>query len=356
MNPHAPPVLSWRLAHGDRRLSALAALMVFALLATLVPSSPTAADTSDDEQFQAAFEDEDLDDDLDDLGLVPLTAGGFHTCAIDSDGDAYCWGRNDKAQLGNPEADDPEKSPVRVGDVVKDSRIKKSGLFLGFQTYEEQPEFKQLAAGDRHTCGLDENGDAFCWGKNADGQLGTGEFGDTEDRPAPVNVPNDTNDTNDTNDATFTQLTAGEDHTCGLNEEGKAFCWGQNANGQLGNGDSDGTEAEPVVVKAPNDTNDTNDTNSTTFVQLAAGEEHTCALDDDGGAWCWGRGANGALGNDNDDRETTPVAVAAPQSEGDPVSFEQLAAGNQHTCGLAQDGDAYCWGATNGPPVEVVGR
>ncbi|BEL05700.1 hypothetical protein Q0Z83_038910 [Actinoplanes sichuanensis] len=84
--------------------------------------------------------------------------------------------------------------------------------------------------------------------------------------------------------------------------------------------------------------------------QVTAGTYHTCARDGDGRAYCWGDAGAGQTGSESDSGlQLTPAIVATG------VPFTQLAAGGYHTCGLAGDGTAYCWGAGAGvSPVAVT--
>ncbi|GAB1688659.1 hypothetical protein KRM28CT15_04620 [Krasilnikovia sp. M28-CT-15] len=98
----------------------------------------------------------------------------------------------------------------------------------------------------------------------------------------------------------FTQLTAGNNHTCGLGSDTRTYCWGWGPDGQLGNGTVD-ESTTPVPVKAPN---------GVSFTQLTAGEGHTCGLGNDTRTYCWGWGADGQLGNGGTANRSSPVAVS----------------------------------------------
>ncbi|MCI0438181.1 MAG: RCC1 repeat-containing protein, partial [Chloroflexi bacterium] len=157
---------------------------------------------------------------------------------------------------------------------------------------------------------------AYCWGEAANGQLGNG---DTDDQRTPDRVDGD---------VTFRAIAAGAAHVCGLTSRGAAYCWGQNTAGQLGNG-STGNETRPAPVEG-----------DLRFRSVAAGSTHSCGIDMNSGALCWGEGANGRLGNGAlSDIYDVPVPVA---SAGE---FVSLALGWAHTCGLSPGGAGYCWGA-----------
>ena len=183
-------------------------------------------------------------------------------------------------------------------------------------------------AGDNHTCAI-EKGKAYCWGSNDHGELGDGG---TTDSGVPVAV--------DTSGVlagkTVTQIAAGEDYTCVLDSAGAAYCWGWNGKGQLGDG-STTDSGVPVAV----------DTSGVlagkTVTQIAAGEDYTCVLDSAGAAYCWGGNDFGGLGDGSTNGSSIPVAV----DTGGVLTGKALthiAAGDFTTCVLDSTGAAYCWG------------
>jgi alpha-tubulin suppressor-like RCC1 family protein len=231
-----------------------------------------------------------------------LVAGYFHTCGLAPDGTAYCWGANGFGQLGTgiDNFHDHETTPVAV---------------IGGLT------FTSIVAGGNHTCALTVGGTAYCWGWNLSGELGDGT---RTNRVVPVAV---------SGGQTFTSLFAGYSHSCGLTLGGAAYCWGENNWGQV-DGILVPTQAwayktSPVAVAG-----------GLTFMSLAAGLNHTCGLTSHGMAYCWGVDGNGQLGAGLNGGATLngPVPVLGG------LTFTRLAAGEQHTCGLATDGTAYCWG------------
>lgn len=131
-------------------------------------------------------------------------------------------------------------------------------------------------------------------------------------------------------DFAFSTLTVGSNHACGL-AYGLTYCWGYNTLGELGSGSLSYSRALQTVAGDHG------------FVSIAAGSDHTCALDAGGAAWCWGRDQSGQLG---DGGETTFESVPVPVAGGH--TWRTLDAGNEGTCGLAEDGLTYCWGSING--------
>lgn len=179
--------------------------------------------------------------------------------------------------------------------------------------------FVLVAAGEDHTCGLDEGGRARCWGLNRNGQLGDGT---RVDRTAPTEVGD--------GQLQLRSLVAGISHTCGLSPDGSAFCWGRNVEGQLGDGTRNDRAAPVRVVGGQR------------FASIAAGGLHTCALATDGAAYCWGSGANGQLG---DGSSGLSAGSAAPVKVSGSLRFDSVSAGGLHSCGLTAGGDLYCWGS-----------
>ncbi len=204
--------------------------------------------------------------------FAALTAGSVHTCGLDTSGAAWCWGRDNWGQLGDgDDGQGDEYAPVPVA---------------GGHT------FAALTAGSVHTCGIDAAGAAWCWGWDRRGQVGDGDDGQG-DKFAPVPVAGG---------HTFADLTAGGLHTCGIDPSGAGWCWGAGNYGQVGDGDDgQGDEFAPVQVAGGH-----------SYTTLSAGYEHSCGLDTSGAAWCWGRDSAGQVGDGDDGQrdESAPVPVA----------------------------------------------
>lgn len=231
------------------------------------------------------------------IAFAGITGGQYHTCALDTAGAASCWGMNMMGQLGDSVIDvDVHASPVPV----------RGGLAFG-----------EITAGGYHTCGLTTTGAAYCWGANAEGQLGTG---DTATRSYPVPVGGN---------KTFASVDAGGWHTCALDSSGAAFCWGLNHDGQLGTGDT-ASSTQPVPVVG-----------GLVFTSLTVGSYHSCGLIATGAAYCWGRGD--LLGTGSGTSESQPTAVAGG------LRFVRFSAGAGQTCGLTVDELVYCWNGGSAP-------
>lgn len=127
----------------------------------------------------------------------------------------------------------------------------------------------------------------------------------------------------------YQSVATGGEHTCAVSEDGSAFCWGRGLDGELGIGVKE-TRGQPTRV-----------TGSFAFAQITAGDAHTCALTTDAVGLCWGSNANGQRGNPSDLRVAEPVPLLTD------VRFHSISAGGRHTCALSLDSLAYCWGANS---------
>jgi len=179
--------------------------------------------------------------------------------------------------------------------------------------------FVAVTAGSHHACGIAAGGAAYCWGDNAYGELGDGT---TVGKAAPVAVRGG---------LSFVALSAGAGHTCGVTTGGAVHCWDLNDSGQLGDGTTT-DRTTPVAVLG-----------GFTFatVTAGAGGGHTCGVTTGGATYCWGHNGFGELGDGTTTDQASPVAVA-----GGP-GFAAVSAGGGHTCGVTAAGVAYCWGYNN---------
>ena len=176
-------------------------------------------------------------------GVIAISAGESHTCALTTTGGVKCWGYNGSGQLGTGL---PANSniPVQV-----------SGLTGGVAA---------ITAGAYHTCALLTGGGVKCWGYNIYGQLG---MGDSNNRILPAVISG----------LSAAAISAGQYHTCALTTGGAVMCWGSNSNGQLGD-NSTTQRLAPVGVSGL----------ASGVSAISAGQNHTCALTMGGGVKCWG--------------------------------------------------------------------
>lgn len=192
--------------------------------------------------------------------------------------------------------------------------------------YQEGSIFTQstIAIGAEHMCMILDNASVACWGEGADGQLGNN---DTSDQSTPVYV------SSFGPGRTATAISAGARHTCALLDNGSVSCWGKGENGQLGNGALQSTSSVPSpVLPFPS---------GQKAITLSAGHSHTCAILDDGAIACWGAGSEGRLGNGGTSSSASPQLT---DSLGENRSAKSISSGLHHTCAILDNGSTLCWG------------
>ncbi len=262
-------------------------------------------------------------------GVLGVSTGGAHTCAITSGGGVQCWGSNGYGQLGDGTTLD-SVVPVEV-----------IGLGAGVAA---------ISVGGEHTCALTGAGGVRCWGLNANGQLGDGT---RIDRATPVEVTGLS--------AGVAALSAGVRHTCAVTTSGALKCWGDNFAGQLGDGMIPIDEQSFIEEGQGPDLADGSRVSPTDVVGLgsgvaavSAGYHHTCAVTTAGGVKCWGDSQWGALGVGLPPRyDIEGRLLAGVGSSGVPLDVVGLASpmvgvtvgSIGYTCAWSAVGDVSCWGS-----------
>lgn len=224
-------------------------------------------------------------------------AASNHTVGIRANGQAWAWGAN---------------SYGRIGDGTTTSRSSPVSIVGGITNWT------QVSCGAQHTAAIRANGQAWCWGRNQNGQLGNSTITGTS---SPVSVAGGITD--------WVQISAGN-HTVGVRANGQAFAWGLNGDGQLGRLNTT-NYSSPVFVA-----------NTFDWLQIAAGRYHTVGIRANGQAWSFGRNVNGQLGDNTTVNKSSPILVV-----GGFTDWVQVAAGSRHTVGIRTNGQAWCWGYNN---------
>ena len=239
-----------------------------------------------------------------DLSFSQITVNHSYSCGLTTSGAAYCWGSANSGELGDGDTGYHEVgTPTAV----------QGGL-----------SFSQISAGPGHACALTNSGAAYCWGSANGGELGDGDTGSHE-----VGTP-----TAVQGGLSFSQISAGSGHTCALTDSGAAYCWGTSDAGELGDGDTGFHKVgTPTAVQG-----------GRSFSQISAGSAHTCALTNSGAAYCWGSSNGGELG----DGDTSYHKVATPAAVQGGLVFSEISAGHSLSCALTNGGSAYCWGTSDG--------
>lgn len=345
--------------------SALLALTIVAGMAPAVIANPVGASAAESVPIDDILIDPP-EEKTDSISLSQrLAVGGRHTCAIDDIGAVWCWGSNDLGQLGPRLVDDtdtggPTPRQVELGGlravaidaaadrscaVGSDGTIRCWGQTLpsadGEPTAWATPtdvdgvvaidlqagsaEAIDVAVSFASSCALFDDGTARCWGSNRHHGLGV----------PSSELANGISTVDFGPNRHATALGSGTGHTCAVLDDGAVACWGQNAVGQLGRPDP--YDHAPAEVRLPQ---------GHRAVQVSVGDQHTCALSDEGAVWCFGDNHQLQLGT----AQTPTSAGTAVQVEVDfgsnPVPFTAIAAGAYHTCAITDTAAVACWGGS----------
>lgn len=259
------------------------------------------------------------------LKFKSIAAGSNHTCAVTGNGSTvatknqvYCWGYNNSGAVGDSGSASSLTTPVRVKwpDALKNGASGDTGV-----------KVLQVTTGYQHTCAIIATGAAYCWGYNYFGQLGDGAVltsgGNGANRLAPGSAAGA---------FTWSSISAGSYHTCGVRSTGAIYCWGYNYYGQLG--DNTGgifstadNKSSPALVSA------------LSWQSVSAGSYHTCGILSSGGGYCWGNNGSSQVGVGS-----ATTTFNTPQELSGGLVFTNISSGGSHSCGRTATG-MYCWGS-----------
>ncbi|OZG50417.1 InlB B-repeat-containing protein [Bombiscardovia coagulans] len=231
-----------------------------------------------------------------------VSAGGWHSLAVSTDGEVYGWGLNTDGQVGN------QSTAVQLTPTPIDRATNKEAL--------TGVKFTSVSGGGWHSLALDTNGKVWAWGADKYNQLGDGS---NISQWHPVRVKSD---------ISFTKISAGQFHSIGLDTSGKAYAWGSNNYGQLGDG-TNTPRTTPTPVKVDS---------GTRFKDISAGFNHSLATGLGGYRWSWGTNAQGQLGSGDTVNKTEPVQISTSPE------MKTSTAGNGHSVSLDMDGKLQAWG------------
>ena len=304
-------------------------------------------------------------------GVTAVSANGDHTCALTSAGGVKCWGYNLFGYLGNGSLAESHVPTDVVGltsgavavstaeswtcAVIAGGKVRCWGANTSNKLLSDDGSslstvpvdraglssgVSTVSAGGHHGCALLSTGGIMCWGNNDDGQLGNGSWTKSAVPKAVTGLSSG-----------VIAVAAGASHTCALTSVGGVKCWGQNTKGQLGNGS---TLDSPVPVDVVG--------LSSGVATISAGKAQTCAVTSLGAVECWGENSYGKLGNGVPGNSGVPVEVV-----GLSASAVDVSTAVEHTCALLSNGGVMCWGynyhyqlgtdakASSTVPVAVMG-
>jgi len=256
-----------------------------------------------------------------DLSLVTAVSGGrAHSLALQTSNTVRAWGRNGDGQLGNCSSTD-SPLPVTVGDNATCTTT--------------LSQITDIDGGGNHSLAVKNNDTVWAWGSNASGQLGDGS---TTSRSYAGQVKTNNTPTYLTG---ITAASAGFDHSLALKSDGTVWAWGDNTDGQLG--DSTNTNSSYAAkVKTVGATCAATNADLSSVTEVAAGAGHSLALKSDGTVWAWGNNEEGQLGDGTTANQKCAVQVT--DSMGNLTSVVHISAGWRFSVAVKSDGSVWAWG------------
>ena len=264
-----------------------------------------------------------------------ISAGQYHTCALLDNASVKCWGRNSSGRLGYGNSND-------LGDAANEMGDNLPSIDLGTGRTATA-----ISLGGSHTCALLDNASVKCWGEGSQGRLGYGNSNDLGDAANEMgdNLPIVDLGTG----RTATAISAGSMYTCALLDNASVKCWGNSDSGQLGKGN---TNALGDAANEMGDNLTIVDLGTgRTATAISAGNSHACAILDNASVKCWGNNYNGELGqgdtNYRGDAANEMGDNLSTVDLGTGRTATAMSLGSSHTCALLDNSDIKCWGDGN---------
>ena len=257
--------------------------------------------------------------------VVKIAAGESHALALTADGKVYAWGGGEKGQLGNGYNED-SNYPVLVNGITN---------------------AVDIAAGENHSVALMADGTVYAWGSNESGQIGHQQKASSvygTNASEHYNVPVIVTDFGETKHLeSIVGISAGGNHTSALTTSGVVYTWGRNVNSQLGMNDTNPADRYDVPREVLGDADSEFKYN---VAKISAGDEHTAALSQNGNVWTWGYNYYGRLGDGSGETRAMPgkVVTALNYETFDLEGIVDIGAGITHSLAIAADGSIYAWG------------
>ena len=212
-----------------------------------------------------------------------------------------------------------EKGQIEEGEIYDSLTVDYGPLVVGqnIPILAEAPNnVIQISAGSYHTLALTNTGEIYSFGNNFNGELGYGNYDDTN---IPTLIPNLYN---------IIQISSGANHSLALSNDGKIYSFGINNNGQLGLGDNSSRNIPTLILKIPNN-----------IIQISAGGDHSLALSNDGKIYSFGKNNKGQLGLGNYTDINIPTLISKMSN-----NIIQISAGAKHSLCLSSSGKIYSFG------------
>jgi len=225
-----------------------------------------------------------------------VAAGASHSCALRSDASVYCFGANSIGQLGVA--------------TITGSAVPVATSIIG--------PVRELATEVNHVCAIGTDGSLQCWGENFEGEIGQNDPPPFVSQYLPTQIGTDHD---------WLAVSTGQGDTCGIRGSNALYGWGRNSSAQLGLGDG-----APIQFRTPTKIG------VTTYVQVKAGQDHTCAIRTDGGLECWGLNDSGSLGTGDRTAHSSAIQI------GSKLDWRELSLNVFHTCAIDSAQHLFCWG------------